>query len=214
MLLVVIVISFLHRTAAIHSPPRDHSIFPLHALPASVTCASQDPYWSRHLCPGHSVSQTGKLQGQKGAATSSPPVQLGEKVKKREERQVGRAKRLRAKEAAHEQSRADIGVAIQHSRPSVLPWLAGLQPQAQLSQGQTLCTFSRCPRRAHMPEKSQGLEDLLLELAGKPQTFRLREAGSEQKSASASCSFLSNSFLPFCGHSRGMAELWDKSSLW
>lgn len=59
-----------------------------------------------------------------------------------------------------------------------------------------------------MPEKSQGLEDLLLELAGKPQTLRLREAGSEQKSASASCSFMCNSLLPLCGLSRGMAELW------
>lgn len=87
-LLVVIVISLLHRAAAIHSPPTDHSIFLLHTLPASITCASQDPYLSRHLCPGHSVSQTGKLQGQKGAAASSPPVQLGER-KKREKRQVG-----------------------------------------------------------------------------------------------------------------------------
>lgn len=64
-----------------------------------------------------------------------------------------------------------------------------------------------------MPEKSQGLEDLLLVLAGKPQTLCLSEAGSEQKSVSASCSFLCNSLLPFCGLSRGMAELWDKSCL-
>lgn len=46
-----------------------------------------------------------------------------------------------------------------------------------------------------MPEKSQGLEDLLLALAGKPQPLRLGEAGSEQKSAPASCSFLCNSPL-------------------
>lgn len=65
-----------------------------------------------------------------------------------------------------------------------------------------------------MPEKSQGLEDLLLVLTGKPQTLHLEENGSEQKSASASCSFLCNSLLLFCGLSRRMAELWDKSSLW
>lgn len=64
-----------------------------------------------------------------------------------------------------------------------------------------------------MPEESQGLEDLFLVLTENPQTLRLAQAGSELKSASASCSFLCNSILPFCGLSRSMAELWDESSL-
>lgn len=106
MLLVVIVISFLHRTAAIHSPPTDHSIFLLHTLPASTTCASQDPYLSRHLCPGHSVSQTGKLQGQKRAAASSPPVQLEERKKKGKKGRWGEPKGC-GPERLHT-SRADI----------------------------------------------------------------------------------------------------------
>lgn len=136
MLLVVIVISFLHRMAAIHSPPTDHSIFLLHTLPASTTCASQDPYLSRHLCPGHSVSQTGKLQGQKRAAASSLPVQLGERKKKG--KKAGGASQKAAGQRDCTRAEQTFGVAIQRVRSLCPPSrLAGLQPQAQLPQGQT-----------------------------------------------------------------------------
>lgn len=126
MLLVVIVISFLHWTAAIHSPPTDHSIFLLHTLPASITCASQDPYLSRHLCPGHSVSQTGKLQGQKGSAASSPPVQLGERKKKG--KKAGGVSQKAAGQRDCTRAEQTFGVAIQRTRclhPP--PWLARFQ---------------------------------------------------------------------------------------
>lgn len=125
-MLVVIVISFLHWTAAIQSPPTDHSIFLLHTLPASITCASQDPYLSRHLCPGHSVSQTGKLQGQKGAAASSPPVQLGERKKKG--KKAGGVSQKAAGQRDCTRAEQTFGVAIQRTRclhPP--PWLARFQ---------------------------------------------------------------------------------------
>lgn len=67
-----------------------------------MMCALQNSYLSIRLCPGQRVSQTGRLQGQKGAAASPLSVQLEGKKKKG---QVGLAKRLWAKETAHEQSR-------------------------------------------------------------------------------------------------------------
>lgn len=139
MLLVVIVISFLHWTAAIHSPPTDHSIFLLHTLPASITCASQDPYLSRHLCPGHSVSQTGKLQGQKGAAASSPPVQLGERKKKG--KKAGGVSQKAAGQRDCTRAEQTFGVAIQRTRclhPP--PWLARFQATGTAPPGPDLST--------------------------------------------------------------------------
>lgn len=125
------------------SPPTEHSIFLLHAPSASITCALQNSYLSIHLCPGQRVSQTGRLQGQKGTAASSPSVQLGGKKKKTkkkkgEKKQVGLAKRLPAKETAHEQSRHFMWRSSMRA-PSVPPLrLAGIQRESQLTRGEHL----------------------------------------------------------------------------
>lgn len=118
---------------------------------------SQPTYRSQHLPAPHSsrkhnlclagsifkqtsVSRAQRQPDRKAAGTERSCSLLstssaGGKEKKREKRQVERAKRLRARETAHEQSRH---LAIQRARclrPP--PWLARLQPQAQLPQGQT-----------------------------------------------------------------------------
>lgn len=186
------------------SPPTDHSIFPLHTPSTSVTCASQNSYLSIHLWPGQRVSQTGRLQGQKGAAASSPSVQLREE-KKQAKRQEGPAKRLPAKETAHEQSRHFVWWSSMPV-PSVLPpgWRnSNGNHSSPLGKVLWVHIAVRCQWRGHMPQKAQGLDDLLLVFSEKPQTLLLGEACSEQKSAFASWSFLCNFLLPFCGLSRG-----------
>lgn len=58
------------------SPPTDHRTYLLQPLSSCMMCASQNSYLSIRLCLGQRVSQTGRLQGQKGAAASSLPAQL------------------------------------------------------------------------------------------------------------------------------------------
>lgn len=87
-------------------------------------CALQNSYLSICLCPGQRVSQTGRLQGQKGAAASPLSVQLEGKKKKREggasQKAAGQGDCTRAEQTFH--------VVIQHTR-SLLP------PQQQIPLG-------------------------------------------------------------------------------
>jgi len=150
----------------------------------------------------HSVSPAGGKLGKK---------KKGKKAGGASQRSAGQKDCTRAEQTFH--------VAIQHAHSLRPPPSAGWAPAGITAQpGQTppckvLWALVTAMRRQRMPEKSQGLEDLLPVFSEKPLALLLREAHSEQKSVFGSRIFLCNILLPFCGLSRGRAELRAKSSL-